>query len=68
MKAKTPPTQQGFTSVDDFLADEGMPEKFEALAKSEVLEWRAKAGAKGRKSVGDARGNRLAGSRRGKAI
>jgi hypothetical protein len=43
-KAKVPSTQQGFTSVDEFLAEEGMLEKFEALAKSEVLEWRAKGG------------------------
>jgi hypothetical protein len=54
MKAKAPRTQQGFTSVDDFLAEEGMLEKFEALAKSEVLEWQAKGGAKVGKNVGGA--------------
>jgi hypothetical protein len=54
MKAKAPRTQHGFTSVDDFLAEEGMPEKIEALARSEVLEWQAKRGAKDGKSVGSA--------------
>jgi hypothetical protein len=54
MKAKIPRTQQGFASVDEFLAEEGMLEKFDALAKSEVLQWRTKNGAKGGRSVGGA--------------
>jgi hypothetical protein len=53
-EAKVSRARQGFTSVDGFLAEEGMLKKFEALAKSDVLDWRAKGGAKGGKSVGSA--------------
>jgi hypothetical protein len=42
---------EGFTSVDQFLSEQGKLAQFEALAKSEVLEWQAKGGAKGGKSA-----------------
>jgi antitoxin HicB len=39
MKAKKPRSIEGFTSLDEFLDEEGKREEFQAVAIKEVLAW-----------------------------
>jgi predicted XRE-type DNA-binding protein len=39
LKAKRPRGTEGFTSLDEFLEEEGTREEFQALAIKEVLAW-----------------------------
>jgi antitoxin HicB len=39
MKAKKPRSVEGFTSLDEFLDEEGKREEFQAVAIKEVLAW-----------------------------
>jgi predicted XRE-type DNA-binding protein len=39
MKAKRPRSTEGFTTLDEFLEEEGTREEFQAVAIKEVLAW-----------------------------